>query len=161
VAGNQSSHRHGLPDGRERGGSGDDVENWKKHCQAGTPAVRVVANMIQPKLQPPRIQVVDDALLREIVSRIVERFQPRRIILFGSRAQGAARPDSDVDLLVEMETADSMLERRQKIRALFRGRRWGLDLFVYTPEEMAERRRSLASIVSQVEREGKILYERS
>ncbi|MEK9163875.1 MAG: nucleotidyltransferase domain-containing protein, partial [Chloroflexota bacterium] len=35
-----------------------------------------------------------------MVKRIVTQFDPVRIILFGSRARGAARPDSDVDLLV-------------------------------------------------------------
>ena len=40
----------------------------------------------------------------EIVRQIVEKFQPRQIILFGSYASGNPRPESDVDLLVVMET---------------------------------------------------------
>jgi predicted nucleotidyltransferase len=116
--------------------------------------------MIQPRLQPARIEPVDESLLQTIIGRIVEHCRPRRVILFGSRARGDARPDSDVDLLVEMETSDPMRERRRKIRELFRGRRWGLDVLVYTPEEMAERRGSLASIVGEIEREGRLLYER-
>jgi predicted nucleotidyltransferase len=35
-----------------------------------------------------------------IVDRIVERKRPHKIILFGSRGRGTARPDSDIDLCV-------------------------------------------------------------
>ena len=38
--------------------------------------------------------------ISEMVRRIVERFHPEKIILFGSYARGTAGPDSDVDLLV-------------------------------------------------------------
>src|SRR5204863_6693690 len=40
------------------------------------------------------------AKIDEMVRRIADRFQPERIILFGSQARGTARPDSDVDLLI-------------------------------------------------------------
>jgi|YelNatPaOPRAMG01_1025707.scaffolds.fasta_scaffold00501_26 predicted nucleotidyltransferase len=116
--------------------------------------------MKQTELQPAPVQPVDEALLQEIVRKIVAHCHPRRIILFGSRARGEARSDSDVDLLVEMETTEPMLIRQQKIHSLFRGRRWGLDLLVFTPEEIAQRRTSLASIVGEIEREGRVLYER-
>ena len=41
-------------------------------------------------------------IIEEMVRRIVERFHPERIILFGSHATGRAGPESDVDLLVVM-----------------------------------------------------------
>ena len=105
---------------------------------------------------------VNDTLLREIVERIVAAFHPRRIILFGSRARAESRPDSDVDLLVEMEAlADQpRWKRRLQIDRLFEKRWWPMDILVYTPGEMAERRWSLVSIVPSVEQEGKVLYER-
>lgn len=108
-------------------------------------------------LQPPS---VDEALLGEITRRIVAACRPRRIVLFGSRARGDHRPDSDVDLFVEMETDDPPAERDFKIRSLFPERRWGLDLLVYTPRETAARRGSLVSLVPHVAAEGQVLYER-
>ena len=102
---------------------------------------------------------VDEPLLREIVRKIVERFHPRRILLFGSRARGDARPDSDVDLFIEMESADPPHERKCKIRALFPDRRWGLDLVVYTPAEVAKYRPMRGLLLSMIEGEGKLLYE--
>ena len=43
---------------------------------------------------------VDEAVLAEIVQRLVRAVDPDRIILFGSRARGDHRPDSDLDLLL-------------------------------------------------------------
>ena len=105
------------------------------------------------------IAEVDDSLLREIVGRIVERFQPRRILLFGSRARGDSRADSDVDLFIEMESFDPPHDRKLKIRSLFPDRRWGLDLVVYTPAEVLKYRPMRGLLLSMIEAEGKVLYE--
>src|SRR5437867_1733396 len=114
-------------------------------------------------IQPRRdaLVAVDEPLLREIVRKIVERFHPRRILLFGSRARRGARPDSDVDLFIEMESADPPHERKCKIRALFPDRRWGLDLVVYTPAEVAKYRPMRGLLLSMIEAEGQVLYEQS
>ena len=40
-----------------------------------------------------------EPLIEEIIRKIVEAFQPRRIVMFGSRARGDTRPDSDLDLM--------------------------------------------------------------
>lgn len=56
-----------------------------------------------------------DATPREIVDRIVTRFAPRRIILFGSRARRTATAESDVDLLVVTDQPGS---RRQQAVAI-------------------------------------------
>ena len=101
-----------------------------------------------------------DELLREIVSKIVDNFDPRRIILFGSRARGNYLPDSDIDLFVELETNDGPIDRQLKIRSLFPHRRWGLDLVVCTPEETRRQREMVSSLIPVIEEEGKVLYER-
>jgi predicted nucleotidyltransferase len=102
---------------------------------------------------------VDESLIREITQRIVAELHPRRIILFGSRARGDQRPDSDVDLFVEMETTGHPVEKRWAVGKLFPKRRWGLDVVVYTPEEVGEWSDSLASILPDILKEGKVLYE--
>ena len=97
--------------------------------------------------------------IQEIVRRIAEAFQPRRIVMFGSRARGDASPDSDLDLMVEMETQDPPPQRVRAIDALFGLRRWAMDLIVYTPQEVEEQRRYRNSLVREIESEGKVLYE--
>ena len=106
------------------------------------------------------VEEVDEVLLGEIVHKIVEKFQPHRIILFGSRARGDYLPDSDVDLFVELESDDEPLERQFKIRSLFPSRRWSLDLVVCTPEETRRQREMISSMIPVIEEEGKLLYER-
>jgi len=105
------------------------------------------------------LEVVDEARLAQIVGAIVERFHPRRILLFGSRARGEHQPDSDVDLFIEMESPDPPHERKCKVRSLFPDRRWALDLVVYTPAEVLQYRPMRGLVLSLIEAEGKVLYE--
>lgn len=101
----------------------------------------------------------DDDLLRAITERIVERFHPTRIVLFGSRARGDADDDSDYDLFVEMPSRKSSAERIADVLALFGLREWSLDVVVYTPEEARRWREAPGSFLSQIESEGRILYD--
>jgi predicted nucleotidyltransferase len=98
---------------------------------------------------------------QQIADRIVEAFHPRRIILFGSHARGDARPDSDLDFLIEMESSLPPADRIRAVDRLFAPRRWPMDIVVFTPDEAARQRTSRNSLVTTAEREGKVLYERS
>ena len=115
--------------------------------------------MITATQHSPVIEEVDDFRLQEIVGKIVECFHPQRILLFGSRARGDSRSDSDVDLFIEMESSDLPHDRKLKIRSLFPDRRWGLDLVVYTPAEVLKYRPMRGLLLSMIEAEGKVLYE--
>jgi len=95
----------------------------------------------------------------QITRRIVETCHPRRIIMFGSRARGTARLDSDIDLMIEMETPLRPIQRMQAIHLLFSRRRWSMDVVVYTPQEVAEQRQYRNSLLRVIESEGKVLYE--
>jgi len=61
---------------------------------------RVAAGKLQPGRTSAGSSPVAEERLREVIQRIVEAFDPQRIILFGSHAYGEPTPDSDVDLLV-------------------------------------------------------------
>ncbi|MEE9293716.1 MAG: nucleotidyltransferase domain-containing protein [Phycisphaerae bacterium] len=97
--------------------------------------------------------------IEEIVQKIAEAFRPRRIVMFGSRARGDTRPDSDLDLMVEMESDDPPVQRARAISALFGLHRWAMDLIVYTPQEVGEQRQYRNSLIRVIESEGKVLYE--
>src|SRR5688572_10619751 len=99
--------------------------------------------------------------VEQIAQRIVTAFDPLRIVLFGSRARGDARLDSDVDILVEMSSDLSPAERIRAVDRLFTPRTWPLDIVVFTPDEAATQRASQNSLVGIAEREGRVLYERS
>jgi predicted nucleotidyltransferase len=97
--------------------------------------------------------------IEEIARKIVEAFRPRRIVMFGSRARDSTAPDSDLDLMVEMETDDPPAQRVRLIDALFGLRRWAMDLVVYTPEEVERERQYRNSLLRVIESEGRVLYE--
>jgi predicted nucleotidyltransferase len=96
-----------------------------------------------------------------MVKRIVEQFDPDKIILFGSHARGNATPDSDVDLLVVMPIRGSKRETRIAIGVSLSDFGVPLDIVLSTPEELEERRRIPGTIERPAISEGRILYERA
>lgn len=95
-----------------------------------------------------------------ITKTIVEKMNPRRIVLFGSRATGADHAESDLDLMVEMDTDLRRPYREMEIDRLFPGRNWLMDVFVFTPSEVREKKDRVGHLLYTIEREGKVLYER-
>ncbi|MDO8687671.1 MAG: nucleotidyltransferase domain-containing protein [Dehalococcoidales bacterium] len=81
---------------------------------------------------------------------------PERIILFGSYAYGTPEVDSDVDLLVIMETLDPFHRRIQKLRPLL-PRNKAVDLIVLTPEEY-QQSKSTNPLVKEIAEKGKVVY---
>src|ERR1700691_3754358 len=71
------------------------------------------------------------AAIRRFARRIAERFQPDKIILFGSYAYGTPHNESDVDLLVIMRTRNA-IDQSIRIISAFE-RQFSLDLIVRTP----------------------------
>ena len=98
--------------------------------------------------------------IQEIVNRIVERFHPEQIILFGSQARGDAGPDSDVDLLVVMPVQGSVFEMGLDIHQALHDMPIPVDVIVTTPEEFAWRKEYVGTIEWPAAREGKVLYVR-
>lgn len=103
---------------------------------------------------------MDQDHIQTVTNAIVKAFEPRRITLFGSHARGDARPDSDLDLYVEMETDLRPPDRAAAIAALFGLRTWSLDVLVHTPQEASRLEKQPASLVSRIRSEGVVLHER-
>jgi uncharacterized protein len=85
---------------------------------------------------------------------VAREFRPRRIILFGSYAAGAATADSDVDLVVLMpfrgSSTDKVVEIRGRVEAPF-----PLDLLVWRPAQARKRDSFTRGVLSG----GKVMYE--
>ena len=93
--------------------------------------------------------------------RIVERFDPLRIVLFGSQACGDSDPRSDFDLLVVLPRADDMREAAVAIQSALCDLPVSKDIIVTTPDEIARRGELIGSVLRPALREGKVIYERS
>ena len=101
---------------------------------------------------------IPDKTIRALVRRIVDEFHPDRIILFGSYAYGQPRPESDLDLLVVMDTLLSESEQAMQIRRQL-NIMFGLDLLAYTPQRLAQRLAWGDSFLKEITEQGIVLYE--
>ena len=104
--------------------------------------------------------MANEETIRTLTDHIASRFNPRRIILFGSHARGDATVGSDVDLLVEMDYELTRMEQERAIRRSFERRPCSMDIVVYTPAEIAKWSQAPYSLAATVLREGKLMYER-
>jgi len=98
--------------------------------------------------------------IRAVVKQIAEKFQPEKIILFGSYAYGKPRPESDVDLLVVMETPLDEWEQRLEISRRLSPRPFPMDIIIRTPKQLEERLALGDPFLREITTQGKVLYER-
>lgn len=96
--------------------------------------------------------------IQEIVRQIVERFEPQKIILFGSYAYGKPTEDSDVDLLVIMETSGNPLHTSAQI-ATEVDHPFPMDILVWNPAKWEASVERKASFATEVATKGVVLYE--
>jgi predicted nucleotidyltransferase len=98
-------------------------------------------------------------VIRRYAREVAERFQPDKIILFGSHAYGTPHRDSDVDLLVIMPVRDShsaAVKIRSQVAAPF-----PMDLLVRSPETMRWRLEEGDWFLREIVGKGKVLYEKA
>ena len=99
------------------------------------------------------------SILTEIVTRLVDAYEPERIYLFGSHARGEEGPDSDLDLMVIVP--DNALPERRRSRLAYE-RLWGVataaDVLVWTRSRFEERLHVVSSLPAMIAREGRLLY---
>lgn len=113
---------------------------------------------------PPAVQgqTVDTTItlkgIPRIVRQIVDQFHPKRVILFGSYARGTPTQDSDVDLLVVMETDENPLHTAASISASV-DHPFPLDILVYRPAELQASFDRKGIFVTEVMTTGVVLYE--
>lgn len=98
--------------------------------------------------------------IKNIVS-IIKETNPEKIFLFGSYASGKYDKNSDIDLLIVTQSKEPPLNRRLKLRRLLKryDRQFGLDLFVYTPEEFDLLKNDPSSFIYSSVKNGIALYE--
>jgi len=103
--------------------------------------------------------VVDDALLREIVRRILCVSRPQRIIVFGSAAAGHMTPDSDIDLLVLEDAPQDPRQESVRLRKSLGDIGYPFDVLVMSTDRFEETKDLVGGIAFPAHRYGKVLYE--
>jgi len=128
------------------------------------PTVRAQIDFDSIKNRPRR---VTPKVIRAVCDRIIEKVRPEKIVLFGSQARNEGSKDSDLDLLVIIDTANSLapLKRRDRygeILRLFRHRGFGLDVIVMTNKELEkiiDENEGEWNLILEILAEGKTLHE--
>ena len=102
-------------------------------------------------------------IIEELVKKIVEKYSPEMIILYGSYAYGTPSDDSDIDLFIVKETKANRTKRWIELKKLMwdRNRDIPVSPLVYTPDELNERLALGDFFVKDIVEKGKVLYERA
>lgn len=105
--------------------------------------------------------VVDEPLLRTIAAEILATIPGAEVQLFGSRARGTARPDSDLDLLVTVPDAwlatHSRLEQTDALGWKLAHHRLPIELLLFSASEVAQRRHGSTTVIAEAFRHGRRL----
>lgn len=102
--------------------------------------------------------MVDIANIRELTERIVQKYHPQQVILFGSHAYGVPTADSDVDLLVILSCEDKNSRKAVEILNAVNPQ-FPVDLLVRSPEQVRQRLAWDDFFLQEIMRKGKVLYE--
>ena len=106
----------------------------------------------------------DDGKIREVilkmVQRLVDEYQPKKVILFGSYAHGTPTEDSDIDLFIIKDTDKRPIDRWVEVKKLLRdtSRILPVSPLVYTEQEVEERTAIKDFFIEEIFEKGEVLY---
>ena len=99
--------------------------------------------------------------IQAFVNEIAEGYHPEKVYLFGSYANNTANDDSDIDLFIIKSTNAKKAERNIQVREAIKTYPYvGMDIIVYTPEELKRGMQDIVNIGKEAIKTGKLLYER-
>lgn len=96
--------------------------------------------------------------IKRVTERIVRKYRPKKIILYGSFAYGEPHKESDVDLLIIKSTRKPRTKRHLEVDRMLLDRHLPLDILVYTPLEIKKRLLLGDFFIKNILEQGKILY---
>jgi predicted nucleotidyltransferase len=96
---------------------------------------------------------------QRILDRIIRRYRPKKIIVFGSFARGDVHQGSDLDLIIIKNTQESFLKRMDRVLDLCNGE-IAVEPLIYTEAEFGKMLEQGNDFLETVMSEGKVIYER-
>ena len=126
------------------------------------PTINLSGVKLSAGMHPAGFPPLTGEVLESIVQRIVRQLQVEKIILFGSYSNlnGSPTPDSDIDLLIIMETSKPLPERILAVSRLLRPRPFPMDILVRTPQEISALLESGDGFFQEIMTLGKTIYDR-
>lgn len=108
-------------------------------------------------LKPP----VDKSLINTIIKRLVTNLDVIKVVLFGSYVSGKPSKDSDLDLLIIVNTKEKGIKRYAMVSELLEPRRIPMDIIVKTPDEIKKREKMFDPFIRSIFKTGEVLYEKT
>lgn len=106
------------------------------------------------------IMIKQNKELKKITQKIVEKYKPKKIILFGSCAWGKPTEDSDVDLFIVKNSRKRRIDRERELRTMLIGNNFPpMDLLIYTSQELKRRFQIGDFFINDIFKKGKVLYD--
>jgi len=105
--------------------------------------------------------MIDNYQINEVIAKIATTFNPDKIILFGSYANGVQNDDSDLDILIVQDSDLPMHKRGFDIRMSLRGILIPMDILIYTKSEFEQEKNKNFSFLNSAMKNSKIMYERA
>ena len=96
---------------------------------------------------------------KRVINRIIRRYRPKKIIVFGSFARGDVHQGSDLDLVIIKNTKEKFLRRMDAVLDLCDGE-IAVEPLVYTEAEFKKMLEEGNDFLETVSKEGKVVYER-
>jgi hypothetical protein len=95
---------------------------------------------------------------KRVINRIIRRYRPKKIIVFGSFARGDVHQGSDLDLIIIKNTKEKFLRRMDKVLDLCDGK-IAVEPLIYTEAEFKKMLEEGNDFLETVVLEGKVVYE--
>jgi predicted nucleotidyltransferase len=102
---------------------------------------------------------IDEALIREIVRRVLSVSKPERIILFGSAAAGRMTRDSDIDLLIVEQGPIDRAAEYVRIRRALGGMGHPFDILFITADWFEASKNVIGGIAYPAHKYGRLIYD--
>jgi len=103
---------------------------------------------------------ITDGKIREIIERIVDICEPRKIILFGSYVRGGMHINSDLDILVVTgEEVENPRKESVRIRRGLKGIIMSMDILVVPESKLMELKDIPGLIYREALQHGEVIYE--
>jgi len=107
-------------------------------------------------IEPP----LRKSLINTILKRLLENLDVVKVVLFGSYVSGKPTKDSDLDLLIIVNTKKKGIKRYAMVSEILEPRKIPMDIIVKTPEELKNRIRMFDPFIRNILKTGKVLYEK-
>lgn len=106
--------------------------------------------------------MIEKSIINEVTKRLVKVYNPVAIYIFGSYSWGTPTPDSDLDLLVIVDTSDEKSYTRPVAgHKVLANLDISKDIIVYTQEEFEELSRNKSTLAFKIKKEGSKIYARA